>query len=206
MNNFNPDKRQFASATERNREPILQVLQQFFPSEGAVLEIAAGTGQHAHFFTSHFPSLVWYPSDHHSVCRDSIQAWQDFEPRANLQSPLNIDVTQENWWEIITAKIKVIVCINMIHISPWSACLGLFKGAQILLENGGILYLYGPYFQEGKVTAPSNVEFDHYLRSQNEKWGLRNLEEVILMAQKHNFQLKEIVPMPANNLSVIFEA
>jgi Protein of unknown function (DUF938) len=205
MNNLNQDKRQYAPATERNRSPILQVLQQFLPPEGVVLEIAAGTGQHANFLVEHFPKIQWYPSDPDPICRDSIQAWRSFEPKPNLQLPLNIDVSQDNWWEKSPAKIKAIVCINMVHISPWSAFLGLIKGAELLLEKGGLLYLYGPYFQKDKITAPSNLEFDRYLRTQNANWGLRNLEEVVLNAEKHRLNCIEIVEMPANNLSLILQ-
>ncbi len=205
MNQINQDKRQYAPATERNQEPIFQVLQRFLPTEGTVLEIASGTGQHANFFASCFPSLRWYPSDPQPICRDSIQAWRDFSPSPNLQLPLNIDVSEENWWSKVPQEIQAIICINMVHISPWKSFLGLIKGAEILLPNNGILYLYGPYFQKEKITAYSNLEFDRYLRSQNADWGLRNLEEVVLNAEKHRLKCIEIVEMPSNNLSLILQ-
>ncbi len=204
-NNFTHDLRKFAPATERNREPILEILQQILPSEGRVLEIASGSGQHAVFFAPFFPNLQWYPSDCDGTCQDSIQSWINFNPNANLKSPLNLDVSQPNWWLEVPQEINVMLCINMIHIAPWSAFLGLMEGAKELLSTDGILYLYGPYQRNGKHTAPSNAEFDRFLRLQNSQWGVRHLEEVISLAEEKGFKCIDIIVMPANNLSVVLK-
>jgi hypothetical protein len=200
------DIRQYAPATQRNREPILEVLQRILPTQGNILEVASGTGEHALFFASHLPSCQWIPSDSNPILRDSINAWAKDCPKDNLAAALAIDA-RENPWLVETENISIsaIVNINMIHISPWSACLGLMAGAGRILQEQGILYLYGPYKQEGKHTAPSNETFDQSLRSQNPDWGVRNLEDVIARAQKQGLDLLEIVAMPANNLSVIFQ-
>ncbi|MEM8809908.1 MAG: DUF938 domain-containing protein [Cyanobacteria bacterium P01_G01_bin.38] len=210
------DNRQYAAATERNREPILTVLQQGLPATGTVLEIASGTGQHATFLAPRLAPRYWLPSDPQPMLQDSIRAWAEADPSEHLLSPLAIDAAETRWpvedqplAEIIGSTnvppINAIVNINMIHISPWEACLGLFAGAQRILPSGGILYLYGPYQRDGQHTAPSNASFDGWLRSQNPAWGVRHLEDVIATAQIHQLQLQSIVDMPANNLSVIFK-
>jgi len=200
------DARQYAPATQRNREPILEVLKKFLPSRGNILEIASGTGEHAVFFASHFHPRPWIPSDSNPLSRDSINAWRDRATLDNLQPPLAIDV-RDSVWSIEEKKIEIaaIVNINMIHIAPWSACLGLMAGANRLLAAGGILFLYGPFKREGKHTAPSNFTFDESLRAQNPHWGVRNLEDVVAVAKQQKLSLLEIVEMPANNLSVIFQ-
>jgi hypothetical protein len=136
----------------------------------------------------------------------SIRAWQEHSPADNLHFPLEINV-QDEIWSIEEENISVaaIVNINMIHIAPWSACLGLMAGARRLLSSGGILYLYGPFKRGGEHTASSNLTFDELLRAQNPEWGVRNLEDVIEVANTQNLNLLEIVQMPANNLSVIFQ-
>ena len=200
------DARRYADATQRNRQPILEVLQRIFPPEGNILEIASGTGQHALFFASELVSLHWYPSDPDPLLRESIEAWRNYNPRENLHSPLDIDATR-SCWSIEKEKIAInaIANINMIHIAPWQACLGLMAGANRLLSAGGILYLYGPYKRNGQHTAPSNEIFDRSLRSRNSQWGVRNLEDVVAVAEVAGLQLQEVVTMPANNLSVIFQ-
>ncbi len=200
------DARRYAPATERNREPILEVLLRVLPMEGNILEIASGTGEHSVFFASRLAHRQWYPSEPESELRDSIIAWQSQYKNDNLYPPLNINAAAEYWGvEDKDININAIVNINMIHISPWETCLGLMAGAKRILPVGGILYLYGPYKQDGKHTAPSNEAFDHYLRSRNPQWGVRNLEDVISLAQDHSLVLQEIVKMPANNLSVVFK-
>lgn len=200
------DPRQYAPATERNREPILQVLLRLLPPTGNILEIASGTGEHAVYFAPHFAPRQWIPSDADSLLRASINAWQQYYQVENISPALSIDVC-EPVWEIEKQNISItaIVCINMIHIAPFAACLGLIAGAGRLLPEGGILYLYGPYKQEGKHTAPSNQDFDQFLKQQNPDWGVRDLEEVVATAQKQGLTLIETVQMPANNLSVVFE-
>ncbi|MEA5510499.1 DUF938 domain-containing protein [Crocosphaera sp. UHCC 0190] len=200
------DLKQFAPATQRNREAILEVLLRVLPPSGNILEIASGTGEHSIFFAPALRPRHWIPSDPNPMLRDSIEAWSKEFPSDNLQAPLNINA-QYSVWEVEEQKIKIaaIVNINMIHISPWSSCLGLMQGAGRLLPLGGILYLYGPYKQGGKHTAPSNQSFDESLQSQNPEWGVRNLEDVIKVAQNQGLIFKEMITMPANNLSVIFE-
>lgn len=197
--------KRYAGATLRNRQPILAVLQQYLTRQGSVLEIASGTGEHAVFFAGEFPRYQWYPSDREPELRASIDAWSQEYEGSNLHHPLDIDATQEPWIiEKQDLKIDAILNINMIHISPFTACQGLMAGAKRILKPEGILYLYGPYKREGKHTAPSNEAFDRSLRMRNPQWGVRDLETVITEAKNNQLTLKEIVPMPANNLSVIF--
>ena len=204
MTSFN-DARQYAPATERNREFILEVLQRLLPPTGNILEIASGTGEHAIFFSPRLKPRQWFPSDPDPILRESIAAWQKHSPSDNLHLPLNIDARESAWAvEKGDIQIKAIVNINMIHISPWSTCLGLMKGAGRLLPQGGVLYLYGPYKLGGEHTAPSNLAFDESLRLQNPEWGVRNLEDVVAAAQKEGLKFLEKVEMPANNLSVVF--
>lgn len=194
-----------ASATTKNRQPILNILQQFIPHQGNILEIASGTGEHSIFFAPHFPQQKWIPSDRASECLASIKAWGEEYPYPNLQSPLTIDVMEENWYfPLQEEKIGAIVCINLIHISPWEACVGLWEGAGKLLPKDGIVYLYGAYKVNNQHTAPSNEEFDRYLRNQNPLWGVRNLEDVQEVAHNFGLELIQTISMPSNNFSLIF--
>lgn len=213
----NEDYRQYAPATVRNREPILEVLKTVLPPQGTVLETASGTGEHSLFFASHLPHLKWLPSDPNGESRYSISAWQKFQPTRNLYHPIYLDVS-ENPWSIETGllpdnmtpqdlenhPISAILNINMIHISPWEACLGLIAGAKRLLPPDGILYLYGPYKEQDKHTSPSNLSFDQSLKGRNPSWGIRDLEKVIEVAEHEGFTFVKKVQMPANNLSVVF--
>lgn len=210
------DARQYAPATQRNREPILEVLLQILPPTGTVLEISSGTGEHAVFFAPRLYPRKWIPSDSSPVARTSIAAWRKHCAADNLYLPIALDacdpvwtVEQEELPELQDIDFKrdpivAIVNINMIHIAPWSACLGLIAGARRILPPGGILYLYGPFKQGGKHTASSNAAFDESLQAQNPEWGVRDLDEVVAVAHAQNLALVETSPMPANNLSVIF--
>ena len=195
------DPRQYRPHVARNRDPILDVLKRVLPQRGLVLEIASGSGEHAAYFAKALPSLIWQPSDPDTAALSSVAAHRDDVGLANLLAPVHLDVTAESW---PVAHADAIMCCNMIHISPWAACEGLMAGAGRVLAAGGILYLYGPYKVGGRHTAPSNQEFDGYLRGQNPAWGIRDLDEVAALAKRHNFALVETVAMPANNLSVIF--
>ena len=200
------DNRQYAPATQRNREVILETLLQILPSQGKVLEIASGTGEHSVYFAPYLQPRQWIPTDSNQSAIASIRDWQKRHPSENLAAPLQIDVTATDWQQpLINQDIQAIVNINMIHIAPWQACLGLMTGVRKLLPAQGILYLYGPFKQNGKHTSESNAEFDANLRHQNPEWGVRDLEDVIAIAIDQNLVLKEIKPMPANNLSVIFQ-
>ena len=199
------DARQYAPATLRNREPILDILTKVISPGSNILEIASGTGEHGVFFASQLNSCRWIPSDTNSISIESIIAWKNANQVDNLDLPLSIDVTRKNWVEKVKEQeIDAIVNINMIHISPWQACLGLISGAEQLLPSGGILYLYGPYKRNGEHTAPSNASFDLSLRDRNSLWGVRDLEAVVEVAAAANLKLEQVIEMPANNLSVIF--
>ena len=213
------DARQYAPATQRNRETILKVLLQVLPPTGTVLEVSSGTGEHAVFFAPRLQPRKWIPSDPNPVARASIAAWREHYPADNLYPPIELDVRNPIWdveqdklpkplqdMGFNRGSILAIVNINMIHISPWSACLGLMAGAGRILPPNGILYLYGPFKQGGKHTAPSNANFDESLQAQNPEWGVRDLDEVVAVAQAQNLSLVETYAMPANNLSVIFQA
>jgi hypothetical protein len=201
------DARQYAPATLRNREAILETLLQILPSTGNILEISSGTGEHAVYFAPHLQPRQWIPTDPNPISISSISAWQKYHPSPNLLAPLTIDVTEPDWQghpQLQNQDIQAIVNINMIHIAPWTACLGLISGASKILPEGGLLYLYGAYKQNGKHTAPSNADFDASLCNQNPEWGVRDLEAVIDVAIAQNLVLQTVQPMPANNLSVIF--
>ena len=199
------DAKQYAPATQRNRQPILDVLLQVMPPEGNILEIASGTGEHGVFFAPHFAPRRWIPSDRNILLHDSIKAWCDSASVDNIDDPLDIDASAEQWEiEERDVEIGAIVNINMIHISPWSACLGLMAGAGRILPPGGILYLYGPFKRNGEHTAPSNASFDESLRRQNSEWGVRDLKAVARAAKAEGLDLQEVISMSANNFSVIF--
>jgi len=200
------DLRRHAPATERNRQPILDILQRVLPPTGVVLEVASGTGEHAVFFAPRLQPKYWLPSDCNPQLLESIQAWKQNDPCDFLYPPIGLDA-ENRPWDLggHESEVTAIVCINMIHISPWEACLGLMAGAQQILPAQGILYLYGPYKQKGEHTAPSNASFDRSLQSSDPRWGVRNLEDVIEVAQAHDLRHLETIEMPANNLSVIFE-
>lgn len=195
------DRRLYFPHVARNREPILEILQRVLPRQGLVLEIASGGGEHAAYFASNLPGLRWQPTDANSEMFESIAAHRAAIGVANLLLPLHLDVTSEQW---PVERADAMVCCNMIHIAPWVATEGLIAGAGRTLTRGAPLYLYGPYKIEGRHTAPSNQDFDTRLRGQNPLWGVRDLTEVSRLAERHGLALSETVPMPANNLSVIF--
>jgi hypothetical protein len=199
------DLRRYAPATERNREPILAILRQVLPPTGTILEISSGTGEHSVFMAPQLAPRHWLPSDPNLDARASIVAWQQFAPCDNIHPPIDLDASSDQWLVASREPITAIVNINMIHIAPKAAYLGLFAGAQRILTVGGVLYLYGPFKQGGVHTAQSNAAFDQSLRSQNLDWGIRDLEEVIAVAHSHKLELQKVYPMPANNLSVVFK-
>jgi SAM-dependent methyltransferase len=199
------DARLYASATQRNRGPILEVLKRILPASGRLLEIASGTGEHAVWFAEQLPGFVLQPSDPSPEHRASIRAWTETAGLANLREPLELDVTDADWERNarIPEDLTAILSINLIHIAPWPAALGLLRGAGVVLAPGRLLYLYGPYRRGGAHTAPSNQAFDRSLRAQDPAWGVRDLEAVMSAAEPVGFDLDEVVEMPANNLSVI---
>lgn len=200
---FMHDARRFAPATARNREPILEVMRRWVRPGAHVLEIASGSGEHAIFLAPRLEAASWQPSDADAESRESIDAWRVEAKVAQIRPALALDVTAA--WPALTATPDVVMCVNMIHISPWRATLCLFEGAGKLLRPGGVLYLYGPYKREGQHTAPSNEAFDASLRARNPEWGVRDLEAVTEAAEAQGFALAEVAEMPANNLSVVLK-
>ncbi len=194
------DDRQIWPAAERNRGPILAQLQRVLPARGVVLELASGPGQHAAFFAAGLPHLDWQPTDLDEAMLPSIRAWRDQSGCANLRLPRILDARALDW-----PTADAVVCINMIHIAPWSCCLGLLDGAARTLSDGAPLVLYGP-FLEGEGTAPSNLAFDARLRSRDPTWGVRALDEVAAEAASRGLHLDEVVEMPANNRTVVLRA
>ena len=190
-----------APAAARNRQPILEVLRRHLPDRGLVLEFASGTGQHIVHFAQALPALSFQPSDPNDGARASVDDWANTLGLANVRPALALDASAGAW---PVAKADAILCINMIHISPWKATVGLVEGASRTLPTGGVLFLYGPYRRAGHPTAPSNEEFDQDLKSRDPAWGLRTLEDVAALAARHGFAAPTVVEMPANNLSVIF--
>ena len=198
------DFRRFAPATERNREPIADVLRRVLPERGAVLEIAAGTGEHAVHFAGAFPGLSWQPSDLEPENLASIQAWRDHVLLDNLAGPMRLDVRHLPWPRIAAASLDAVVAINLIHISPWECTGTLMRGAAAALKPGGVLYLYGPYRIDGAQTAPSNEAFEGWLKGLDQRFGVRDLGEVRAEAEAAGLVFGEKIAMPANNFSVIF--
>jgi hypothetical protein len=197
-----PDPRRHAPAVARNRDPILAVLQRVLPPRGIVLEIASGTGEHiTHFASGCSADLTWQPSDPDADSRASINGWADTLSVPNVAPALDLDASAATW---PIASADAVLCINMIHISPWSAAAGLLRGAAGILPVGGLLYLYGPFRRRDVPMAASNEAFDADLRERNPAWGLRDLDAVMAIAASHGFGPPAIETMPANNLSVMF--
>lgn len=194
------DRRRHAPATARNTDPISDVLREWMPRAGTVLEIASGSGEHALAFARAFPHLRWQPSDAEDASLASIEAWRGDAALANLAPPVRIDVMQADW---PVARADAVVAINLVHISPWAASLGLLDGAARLLASGAPLILYGPWIERGIETAPSNLAFDADLRQRNPDWGLREVERFSGEAQARGFALAERRAMPANNLMLL---
>jgi SAM-dependent methyltransferase len=190
-----------AAATERNRQPILEILRRVLPPAGLVLEIASGTGQHVVFFARQLPGLRWQPSDPSPVHLDSIRAWTAASGADNVAAPLHLDVELAPW---PVAHAEAILNINMIHIAPWAAAEALFRGAARLLPPAGVLFLYGPFKRDGQHTAESNARFDERLRGEDARWGVRELGAVQALAAAAGFGVPEVIAMPANNLSLVF--
>ena len=196
------DRKRTAPAAARNRDPILEVLRRHMPARGLVLEIASGTGEHVvHFASGLAPNLVFQPTDPDAACRASIDAWTSELGVANVRPALDLDVTSQTW---PVARADAIICINMIHIAPWAAAVGLMRGSGRTLAPGGLLVLYGPFTRADRPTLPGNAAFDLSLREQNPAWGLRDLDAVSALAADAGLGARLIVEMPANNLSVMF--
>jgi cyclopropane fatty-acyl-phospholipid synthase-like methyltransferase len=198
------DARQISPSTARNRDVILAVLRRALPPRASVLELASGTGEHAVHVAAALPEITWQPSDPDDAARASIAAWIASEGLRNVRAPLDIDVSSESWG-VEGRAFDALVAINMIHISPWDATLGLMAGAGRLLRPGGVLFTYGAYKRGGQHTAPSNEAFEGWLKQRDPRFGVRDLEAVQAAAAAQGLRLREISDMPANNFSLVFE-
>lgn len=191
----------FSAAADRNKDPILAVLEPLLPKQGAVLEIASGTGQHICHFAQALPGIRWQPTEPDAASGESIAMRIRESGLLNVAAPIALDVMEPRW--PVADGYAAILCINMIHISPWAATQALLRGAARHLSAQGKLVLYGPYLEHGKAVQ-SNMDFDASLKRRNSEWGLRELEEVTRLAATHGLHRQQVVRMPANNLTVVF--
>jgi SAM-dependent methyltransferase len=203
------DSRLDGPAFHRNHEPIWSAISAFLePQNGDVLELGSGTGQHVTEFARRAPRLTWWPSDIYDSHLKSIAAWRQHEGLANLHAPQRIDLSIPDWnWradEVVGRPLAAILCINVLHISPWRVSQNLFSGAGRLLRSNGRLFVYGPFMRDGVHTAPSNAAFDATLRAENPEWGVRDIRDLRGLADNAGLSLTEITPMPANNLMLAF--
>jgi len=196
----NPEPRH-APATMRNRDAIVAVLRDVLPSTGRILEVASGTGEHAVYFGQQFPDLSFQPSDPDPANLESITAWTNRENVSNVLSPLPLNALTSDW---DIDQPAAILCINMIHIAPWEATIGLFNNAAELLRPSAPLYLYGPYFRKGVETAQGNLDFERSLKSRNLQWGIRDVADIDALAAQSGFKRQNLIEMPANNISLIY--
>jgi SAM-dependent methyltransferase len=203
MNDIVPDGARTSPATARNRQPILEVLRPRLPAGARVLEVASGAGEHAVFLASALPGVSWRPTDRDAEALASIAAWREAAGLANLAAPIRLDAADPVSWP--AGPFEAVVCINMVHISPWAATQGLMAGAAQVLAPGGRLFLYGPYVEPGVETASSNLAFDASLKSRDPAWGLRDLADVKALAAANGLRFAERIAMPANNLIAVFE-
>ena len=195
------DARRSAPAALRNREPIAEVLADWLPASGTVLEVASGTGEHSVWFAERFPNLTWQPSETHPDALASINAWREEASLPNLRAPVVVDASTSEW---PLQRADAVLNINMVHISPWEASLGLIAGAARLLPADGPLILYGPWLKDDIETAPSNLDFDANLKERDARWGLRRVEDFAAAASDQGFELADLRQMPANNLMLLF--
>ena len=198
------DARMFSPSAARNAEPILRVLKDLFPAHGSVLEIGCGTGEHAVCFAAEMPTLTWLPSDPDPASRASTASWIEFRGLSNVLAPIDVDASSPVWGIEKLARFDAIFSINMIHIAPWAATVGLFSGAGRLLREDGLLCLYGPFKHNGAYNAPSNADFDQSLKARNPAWGLRDIVDLERTALASGLRLGEMVEMPANNTLLVF--
>lgn len=196
------DEKRHAPATLRNRQPLLDALRPHLPETGLLLEIASGSGEHAVFLAENLPTLTFQPSDPDEDARASIRAWMAEAALPNLRPPLALNAAAPDAWSAVQPD--AILCVNMIHIAPWDAAIGLFTGAGRRLPPGAPLCLYGPYKRGGQHIADSNAAFDADLKARNPAWGVRDLEAVMDLAAANGFTGPAIIQMPTNNLTLVF--
>ncbi len=205
---FNHDAAKFSAPAERNRQPILEVLQQVLPATGLALEIASGTGQHVAHFAANMPGWLWQPSDATAKGFESIAAWCALAGAANVRQPMMLDVLAPVWpsdGAEFARPFDAIYCANMLHISPWATCAALMRGAGAHLSAQGALITYGPYLEGDVPTSPGNLAFDADLRQRNPQWGIRALDDVKQLAALAGLRLHQRFQMPANNLLLVFK-
>ncbi|MGE5953682.1 MAG: DUF938 domain-containing protein [Qipengyuania vulgaris] len=190
-----------APAAARNSAPIADVLALELPASGTVLEVASGTGEHAVFMARRFPDIVWQPTDPDPEALGSIAGWAEEAGLTNLKLPLELDARSPDW---PIARADAVVCINMVHISPWATSEGLFGGTARVLDTGAPLILYGPYTEDDVETAPSNLAFDESLKARNPEWGIRNIAAMDDLAARTGFTRTARHAMPANNLTLVY--
>lgn len=198
-----------APAFHRNHEPIWSAIGPFLSAQnGDVLELGSGTGQHAVTYAARVPRLTWWPSDILPSHLSSIEAWRRRAGLANVRAPQRIDLMDPAWTRMQDGQaggpLAAILCINVLHISPWPVAQNLITGAGRLLRNGGRLFVYGPLKRDGQHTAPSNAAFDQKLRAENPAWGVRDVADLGALAQSAGLSAAQITPMPANNLVLAF--
>jgi SAM-dependent methyltransferase len=204
------DGRLDAAAFHRNHEPIWAVLEKFLAGKsGDVVEVGSGTGQHVVHFARHTPGIIWWPSDLNENHLKSIEAWRAHSALSNIRPPLRIDLTNSAWCPAMQdgsgpAELLAVFCANVIHIAPWRVAEGLIAGAGRYLRSDGRLFLYGPSKRDGKHTAMSNAVFDTSLRQQDAEWGVRDIADVEKLAAGVGLALIETLPMPANNMILVF--
>ena len=198
------DQRMFSPSAARNAAPILVILQRVLPARGVVLEIGCGTGEHAAHFATAMPQLTWFPSDPNPDARASTAAWTSFSRLSNVRAPLDIDVCASEWGIEQDAPFDAIVSLNMIHIAPWAASLGLFAGAGRVLRTGALLILYGPFTRDGLHNAPSNAAFDASLKARDPSWGVRDIADLERLGELSGLILRETIDLPANNRLLVF--
>lgn len=198
---MNDDGLPFSAAAERNRAPILEVLERVLPPHATVLEVASGSGQHAAYFAAAQPGWTWQPTEADASLLPALAA--RCAALATVRTPLQLDVLAQPWPAAL-GRYDAVYCANLLHIAPWSTCAALMAGAAGHLVAGGALVIYGPFLEEGVATSPGNRAFDAELRQRHPAWGLRPLGDVVQTASDAGLQLEQRIGMPANNLVLVF--
>ena len=197
-------QRLFSPSAARNRDPILQMLQSILPPQGSMLEIASGTGEHVVHFARGLPGWRFQPTEFDEASRQSVRAWIAHEDLANVAAPVTLDARADTWDVEQSGPFDAVLSLNMIHIAPWAAAQGLFRGAGRVLKPGGLLLLYGPFQENGVHNAPSNAAFDASLRARDPDWGVRDIRDLQALANENGLTLRQRQAMPANNQTLTF--
>ena len=197
-------QRLFSPSAARNRDPILDALQSILPPQGSMLEIASGTGEHVVHFARGLPGWRFQPTEFDEASRQSVRAWIAHEGLANIAAPVTLDASAGVWPVESAGPVDAVLSLNMIHIAPWAAAQGLFRGAGRVLKPGGLLLLYGPFQEDGVHNAPSNAAFDESLRARDPDWGVRDIRDLQSLAKENGLTLRQRQAMPANNQILTF--